>query len=514
MDVKKYIDFSREYMKKAVEYSKSQSASIVNSAKSIIKSVISILNSVQSYVIRSQDPKVQAFKTTVSTLLVAAATASAVIYGVNQAKKIMFSDNSNQKTTQKVGDSSEELANVEPSVRFSYNKDKQCESDNLPSYINISMGWGSSGKSMSMVDDFKKLSPPSVIITAAGNAANDKPPKPLVNYNKQLASKDYDVIIVGSIDNVTNKSVFSQKGEEVSIVSPSDYMISTTSQHGYYQKFSGTSGATPLVTGALAGFTWMSGYQPTGAEAKALLKKTAIPLRLSNEDPQMNGPGMLNAYKLGMVGKRLKEQCGEDIYCYKNKIQDSATYEFSEDTAVLELVDGAFPECNADKCTEKRESCQDTQEIFDRLKKAAFLNPSKKEYWRALSCVYASAGFVDSAKGMMNIYNGLLGAGPDGDGIDRSCQEDEDCVFVPDCEKNFSVSTMKYTAKDFIPANKNYVTECQGSILCEGTCPCESQKTEYAAFGSKSVIRAKCVNSKCQAVSEQTPATNQGTGQK
>ena len=177
-------------------------------------------------------------------------------------------------------------------------------------------------------------------------------------------------------------------------------MISTTNKYGYYQKFSGTSGATPLVTGALAGFTWMSGYQPTGAEAKALLKKTAIPLRLSNEDPQMNGPGMLNAYKLGMVGKRLKEQCGEDIYCYKNKIQDSATYEFLEDTA-----------------------------------------------------------------------------------------------------------------KYFIPANKNYVTECQGSILCRGTCPCESQKTEYV-FGSKSVMRAKCVNSQCQAVSEQIPATNQGTGQK
>ena len=83
MDVKKYIDFSREYIKKAVKYGKSQSASVVNSAKSIIKSVISILNNLQSYVIKSNAPKAQAFKTTISTLLVSAS----LVYAGFQAKK-------------------------------------------------------------------------------------------------------------------------------------------------------------------------------------------------------------------------------------------------------------------------------------------------------------------------------------------------------------------------------------------------------------------------------------------
>ena len=505
MDVKKYLDFSREYIKKAVKYGKSKSASVVNSAKSIIKSVISILNSVQSYVIKRKGPKAQAFKTTVSSLLVTATVASAVIYGGKQVKKVVAPPETAQQSTQQTknqeGDRNLAGGNHKTQAKtlVSYDKNKQCEANNLPSYINISMTWGSNGKTMSMVDDFKKLSPPSVIITAAGNAANDEPPKPLVNYNKQLASKEYDVILVGSVDPFTKRSVFSQKGEEVAIVAPSDYMISTTSKHGYYQKFSGTSGATPLVTGALAGFTWLSGYQPTGAEAKVLLKNTAIPLRLSNEKPQMNGPGMLNAYKLGMVGKRLKEQCGSDIYCYKNKIREPAAYRFSEDTAVLELVDKAFPECNADnKCLKKRDSCQDTGEIFDRLRKAAFLNPSKKEYWRALACIHSTAGFTDSAEGMMNIYKGLLGEGSDGEGrINNSCQVDEDCVYTSDCSLSFSKKTMGYT--DFKethlrPANKDHVSECQW-LACDDSGP--KRERQLSKEGETITMRLSCVNSKC-----------------
>ena len=492
MDVKKYIDFSRKYMKYAVEYGKSQSVTIFNAGKSIIKNVMSILKNVISYISRSQSAKVKAFKATAGALLVSAG----LIYAGFQAKKVMeTSQQSTQQTKNQEGDREPASDNKTP-ILSSYNKNEKCEADNLPSYINISMGWGSSGKSMSMVDDFKKLCPPSVIITAAGNAANDKPPKLLVNHNKQIASKEYDVILVGSIDPRTNKSQFSQKAKEVAIVAPSDYMISTTSKHGFYQKFSGTSGSTPLVTGALAGFTWLSGYQPTGAEAKVLLEKTAIPLRLSNENPQMNGPGMLNAYKLGMVGKRLKEQCGADIYCYKNKIQESATYEFPEDTDVLELVDKAFPECNAaNKCLEKRDSCQDTGEIFDRLRKAAFLNPSKKEYWRALSCVHATAGFVDSAEGFMNIYKGLLGEGPDGeDSIDNSCQVDEDCVYTSECSLSFSKETMGYTnfkETHLRPANKDHVSECQW-LACGDSGP----KREIQLSGGKT-MRLSCVNSKC-----------------
>ena len=266
MDVKKYIDFSREYIKKSVEFSKNTTVNLLKYSKS----VISILNTLQSYVIRGKDPKTQAFKTTISTLLVSAG----VVYAGFQAKKAIAPlGNLIQESIQTTEEQTEdgEPTGEKVSILSFDNEDKQCEADNLPSYINISMGWGTT--QMSMVDDFKKLSPPSVIITAAGNAANDKPPKDLINDNKKIASEEYDVIVVGSIDSHTNRSDFSQKGEEVAIVSPSDYMISTTSKHGYYQKFSGTSGATPLVTGALAGFTWLSSYQPTGAEAKVLLAK-------------------------------------------------------------------------------------------------------------------------------------------------------------------------------------------------------------------------------------------------
>ena len=195
---------------------------------------------------------------------------------------------------------------------------------------------------------------------------------------------------------------------------------------------------------------------------------------------------------------------GSNLYCFKTKIQDSATYEFPEDTAVLDLVDQAFPECSADKCFEKRESCQDVGKIFDRLRKAAFLNPSHKEYWRYLSCIYASAGFADNAKGMRSIYNGLLGAKED-EGpehfIDNSCEVNEDCIFVSKCIYDNNTKEYDYREKFFLPANKNYVTECQGIVPCGSSCRCDSSKREIrrtSFLGRRSYnIRLRCVNFQC-----------------
>ena len=523
-NIKKYIELVRGYIKKAVEFSQNTSVNLLEYSKSIMKSSVNILNNLMGHVVKSQDPKVQALKTTLSALIL---SAGAIYAGIQVKQFVSASDSSTVETqqTEDIQSAGRDVASESPSIVSSYNSYKQCKSDNLPNYINVSMTWGNS---MTALEAFKALTPPSVIVTAAGNQAGAPHNKKFVDENKVEGSKQFSAIIVGSVDPYGDRSVFSQQSEEVAIMAPGDESLVTTDENGNSIRFGGTSGSTALVTGALTGFSWLSGYQPTAEEAKILLEKTAIPLKLSNEEPQMNGPGMLNAYKLGMVAERLKELCGEDINCFKLKLEEDSTYQFEEDERVLELVELAFPECSADKCLEKRESCQDVSQIFERLRKAAFLNPENKDYWRYLSCVYASSGFPDNAKGMRNIYNGLLGADPAemaedrvNTYVDQSCQVDSDCSYVPKCL--FDHKKKEYYSHEafFTPANKDYITECQGSVLCEGACRCGSDKRERDAYkyvlddqGNKQFtltnMRLRCVDSQC--VEEEVAAPSEEEG--
>ena len=531
--IKESIDFSRRYIKKAAKYLKSKSNTLFNAGKSILKSVTSILNNLMSMVVKSKSPKASALKTTISGLLI---TAGGLYAGIQVHETV----------TSETEDSSVIVESLEPNsipqnnninpILYSYDEKLQCEANNMPSYINISMTWGFPS-TLTALKGFRKISPPSIIVTAAENQRLNN--EPFVPYNKSMASKEFDAIIVGSLSPSGNPSSFSQKGNPAAgseyrappaILAPSDYSITSQDDDGNYVRFGGTSGAAPLVTGALAGFTWLSGFQPTGAEAKVLLKRTAIPLSASH-DKGRHGPGMLNAYKLTMVAKKLKEECGGGkdkkyyINCMKSKIQDPETYAFPEDTDILALVDKNFPECSAKACFQKKESCDNVGAIFKRLRKAAFLNPHKKEYWRYLSCIYASAGFAENAKGMRNIYNGLLGAKYTGLKsqteyfIDKSCNVDEDCIYVSEC--NYDYKKKKYDISEilFNPANKDYVTECQGIVPCGDSCRCGSDKKRvipesgrtYRLFCSKKSFQ--CVEAELHQSKTESSTSSSG-GQK
>ena len=172
---------------------------------------------------------------------------------------------------------------------------KQCKANALPSFINNSMLWapdyktheyGSKkyGYGRTQFEAFRKLSPPSVLILAAGNGG-DAP----LNEHAANASRKYDAIIVGSLDPDGNKNSLSQQGAEVFITAPAGAEQISKDQNGNLRKFGGTSGAAPLVTSSLAGFEWLSGYHPTAEESKILLKKTAIPTPNSHDVPQLNG---------------------------------------------------------------------------------------------------------------------------------------------------------------------------------------------------------------------------------
>ena len=190
------------------------------------------------------------------------------------------------------------------------------------------------------------------------------------------------------------------------ILAPSDRYIISADENGNTRMFSGTSGATPLVTGSLAGFEWMSGYHPTADEVKVLLEKTAIPTLSANQRPRLNGVGMINAYKLGMVGKKLQESCGTDADCFQTKINEEETYTFEIDKeSLLSQVDEAFPQCSQTMCKgESNLACPNKEEAFNDLREAAFLIPEDKDLWRAVGCVYEVNNLSENAAGVMSIY--------------------------------------------------------------------------------------------------------------
>ena len=273
-----------------------------------------------------------------------------------------------------------------------------------PHYINNSLLWLNSED---IYDGFKKLSSSvsqSIIVTASGNDF----PKELVEDIKNKASKDFDMIVVGSFSPLGFVSEFSQSSREVFILAPSDDWITSAGKKWDKEQFGGTSGATPLVTGSLAGFEWLSGYHPTAKEAKVLLEKTALPTPHSFEKPRINGAGLLNAYKLGKVAQKLKEKCRSKLIqkkrnCFKKEILKEENYRFAKDKSLGKDLRRVFPSCSGGEPSEPSvSSCKEKKELFNRLRKELLLNPTR-EYYKNLSCLYKTADFLGNTMALNSL---------------------------------------------------------------------------------------------------------------
>ena len=262
----------------------------------------------------------------------------------------------------------------------------------IPSFINNSMSWGWKNSS-TIYKAMSRIIPPAVLVQSSGNSY----PDPLDSTESQF-SKNFDSILVGSLSPNGVVSSFSQEGEEVHILAPSGDWLTSVDSEGKYKKFGGTSGAAPLVTGSLAGFEWLSGYHPTAKEVKFLLEQTAIPtIHSAFEEPQKNGVGMLNAYKLGMTAKRLKEKCHTDPDCFQREIKNKANYEFSIDEEdILEQTNNAFPECSDQKEVQAI-SCEDKKTAFKKLRQAVLLDIENVSLLKKLQCIYTQEGFSENA---------------------------------------------------------------------------------------------------------------------
>ncbi|MDE0118966.1 MAG: S8 family serine peptidase [Bdellovibrionales bacterium] len=484
----KSIEACVSSLKKAGELAKLGTAAAFKEAATLVKIVMSTLDMLTKAVANLTGVDATVIKGTLAALTVAAGVIYNTVKNPPAEKQPPVENPPVENPVEKpvVEKPKEDPPTQDPpekyskNILFSTDSYKQCISENMPNYINVSMTWGGPSH-MGALPGYKAISPPALIVTVAGNNAINRPH---LDPHKVKGSKEFGAIIVGSIDFRGDRSSFSQQGEEVTIMAPSNRELTSADKNGNYKRFSGTSGAAPLVTGALGGFTLLSGYQPTAAEAKLLLKKTAIPIRTNNEKPQKNGPGMLNAYKLGMVGKKLRQECGTDIACFKRLIGQDSTYEFPEEEGVMETVKRAFPECSTteNQCRERSNSCEDKSAAFETLRKALFLNPSSdKEKWRYLSCIYSSSGLGYNAQGAKGIYDALLGTPPPQHPFernrfiagDRSCQSDDDCKLSPACHTIKGVPTNLY----YLAANKDYKTECE-PLSCNGNCQCDSELEE------------------------------------
>ena len=244
--------------------------------------------------------------------------------------------------------------------------------EDYPSYINYSMRWD---LTMSPITSY--LSTRGVTFVIA--AGNHKMPLSLSLTETSLNKK---AIVVSSLTPLGFPSKFTGYGA-VTVSAPSNNSIRSYDYEGNATFFGGTSGATSLVTGTLAGFTLLSRHHLTVRQADYLLRKTAIPLpRLPRK--HLLGAGMLNAYKIGRVALRIREQCQRDPSgfrrdeCLSNLLESKQTYHFSE------MSDRFFREAQASfEETSSVDDCKKT-EAFSNLRRAFLLNPTNVEVLKYL----------------------------------------------------------------------------------------------------------------------------------
>lgn len=152
--------------------------------------------------------------------------------------------------------------------------------------VNLSLGFTTRS---SLLEDAIKtaLNAGVIVVAASGNSGNKDN---LVEYPAGYSG----VIAVGSIDSTIVRSFFSSYGPHISVVAPGSNIFSTKTGNSYGPN-SGTSYATPWVTGILA--LALSQKSLTPSDAKALIENTATDLGSKGRDNEY-GAGLINAYQI------------------------------------------------------------------------------------------------------------------------------------------------------------------------------------------------------------------------
>ena len=283
-----------------------------------------------------------------------------------------------------------------------------------PSFVSNPVEWNNK-RSIYYALQFISQTFGPIIVTTSGNRFLKK-----LDDQKIAASRDFGVIVTGGFGSEGFAIDSSQQGEDVFILAPSNFYITSTNEDGTLERFnSGTAGASTLVTATLAIFEWLSGYHPSPQEAKQLLKLTAIPTLHSHEIPRRNGVGVLNTYKIGRLGYLLSQKCpNKDISCFQRELRNRENYYFHLSPNLAEEVTKAFPNCPLyrDKVLALEGKCEDKIKAFNNLRRAILLSPEKKELWETLGCIYKEEALHINAQTIDNI---AMSIGPREEVINR-----------------------------------------------------------------------------------------------
>ena len=242
----------------------------------------------------------------------------------------------------------------------------------LPQLLNHSMSFAKFDNQWSeaISEAFEEITDKTIVVNSIGNYHNLDNKQPIEAGVHRLVGK---VINVGSSDPTGHISLFSKRddGSIETIRAFSDNFIQTLAIDGSFSSFGGTSGASPVVTGALAD-TLAILQTLTVAQTEILLKKTAIPS--SYGDPV----GTLNSYKLVRVAKRLIDR-GWPV---NNNLTDGDLYDFSDEAR--QLADEAI-------------ATQEVDEKLAKLRQSFFLDPDNRQVRRQLGHLYRQAGYQAQA---------------------------------------------------------------------------------------------------------------------
>ncbi len=160
--------------------------------------------------------------------------------------------------------------------------------------INLSIGTDADSKILREAIDYA-IKKGAVVIAAAGNDGEEK---------TLLPAGYQDVICVGAIDGSKNHAPFSNYGDKIDVVAPG-VAVYTTAPEGGYKSFTGTSAATPFVSGAVAALLSQNSHI-SPAEAMDMVLNRTDNLGPANRDI-LFGNGIVNV-------KRLLEKEGDSVY--------------------------------------------------------------------------------------------------------------------------------------------------------------------------------------------------------
>ena len=190
----------------------------------------------------------------------------------------------------------------------------------------------------------------------------------------------HKMIIVGSLDPSGFVSDFSQSHENVAVLAPSDDFIMSRGADGAFSKFGGTSGAAPLVSGAVAD---LRSILPdlNRDEVATIITKTATATSI-NTVSKHNGSGTLNQYKMLRVGQRMLENGWP--HNRANLLANESMYDFTDEAKKLTA-----------EATELLQTTNkdDYQAGFKKLRTAVALDTHNAKARTMLADIYQDAGY-------------------------------------------------------------------------------------------------------------------------